>query len=118
MDFGETLLIKLMTEDPNKLSDKELQIASLFELRSMKKELISLNEKIERTAEESRINAQAIDTKYDKRFIELEARVKLNEESRLERTVLQKVFAQVPTGITVLATAFVIYDYIKSHIGH
>lgn len=124
MDFIETILAKAITGDLTEVTEKEILLASLYELKSVKKELESLNDKIDilevkidETAKASVTTTQLLDSKYDKRLLDLEARVKINEDSRMERTIIQKIISYIPHALAALATAFVIYDYVKAHIG-
>lgn len=119
MDLIESILAKIAT-DPDKLSGHEISIASLFELRSMnveitsvKKELVSLNDKIDKIGEESKISVQTLESKYDKKILEIETRVKINEEARIEGAFWKKAISSIPVliGAIVGITSICIFVY-------
>jgi len=103
MDLLETIISKAVAGDMSAVSEKEILMASLFELKSVKKELISLNEKIEKNAEETKSSIDSLKNAYEGRFSILESRVKINEEARVENGFWKKLFfSYIPLFISAI----------------
>lgn len=123
MDLLETIIAKVVAGDLSAVSEKEILMASLFELKSVKKELVSLNDKIDileikidETATSSINASRFLEAKYDKKIIELESRINLNDESRLEGKFWKKLLSYIPPFLGAILVVFGIVEFILKYI--
>ena len=96
MNLLESIIAKAVGGDLTTISEKEIMIASLFELKSLNEKIDVLEVKIDETAKNSATTAQLLEVKYDKKFTELEIRLKLTEESRQEGLFWKKILNGIP----------------------
>jgi len=110
MDLLETIISKAVAGDLSAISEKEILMASLFELKSVKKELVSLNDKIDvleikidETALASTATAKLLEAKYDKKFSEIENKMAIYDEVNMEGKFWKKFLGYIPPFLGAIA---------------
>lgn len=112
MDFIETILAKVMAEDLTKVSEKEILMALLFEVKTLNKKVDGLEIKIEETAKLSATTTQILEIKYDEKFREIELRLKLHDETNLEGKFWKKLLSYIPPLLGAILVVFGIVEFI------
>lgn len=118
----DNIIAKLVTGNISEVTDKEIQIAQLFELKSVKKELVSLNDKIDileikidETASNSISSTKALEAKYDLKFQDIENRMREGENSHLENTFIKKLVDKIPIILSAIVSIAIIFGYLARH---
>ena len=118
MTLLETILSKVMTEDPDNLSTNEILMASLYELKNLNEKFDVLKNQIEETSLESKESIAILELKVDKKILELEAKILINDKTRIENEFLKKVLGILPLVVGSIVSLIVIFQAIKSHFIH
>jgi len=118
MTLLETILSKVMTEDLDNLSTNEILMASLYELKNLNEKIDVLKNKIEETSIETREAVSILELKFDKKILELEEKILINDKTRIENEFLKKILAMLPLAVGSIVSLIVIFQAIKSHFIH